>query len=402
MTLSNQHVQQVMLQRQDASSAAASDIAAANAATAATALAKQTPEMSLNTPVLFWGITRASTNGNGKGITPNSFLKELESRQTRHNWTDEDLLRYVQSCPRGEADFWWTGMLSTYDNLGQAGLTTNYSAFKLAFLQHYGKGRKTHKLNWADSFHQRSSKTTGEYFGRSSAELAYHLKESETLLFGKEYACADITAQFTNFHTALEAEISDDTVTAASFTRQLRSALISSNAAMKAHDMARLKSYRTNLHTFLTSQSIFQGIRSATSRTFAADQLDKKGDKIYSKRGTMLLITDKIIEHKRVPGNTLNAPLNSAAASTSFSAPPPPQLATDPTVQALQKQQQKRKGKGKGATNAVSGNSAAMAMSTPAMSPSSLLLANPSTARSASSVTAWAKWSQSASLRRCA
>jgi hypothetical protein len=47
------------MQRQDASSAAAADIAAANAATAATALAKQTPEMSLNTPVLFWGITRA-------------------------------------------------------------------------------------------------------------------------------------------------------------------------------------------------------------------------------------------------------------------------------------------------------------------------------------------------------
>jgi hypothetical protein len=88
MTLSNQQSQQVMPQRQDASTAAAADLAAINAATAATALAKQTPEMSLNTPVLIWGITRASTNGNGKGITPNSFLKELESRQTRHSWTD--------------------------------------------------------------------------------------------------------------------------------------------------------------------------------------------------------------------------------------------------------------------------------------------------------------------------
>jgi hypothetical protein len=106
---------------------------------------------------------------------------------------------------------------------------------------------------------------------------------------------------------------------------------------------------------------IFQGIRSATSRTFATKQLDKKGDEIYSTRGTMLLITDKIIEHECVSGTTLNALLNLAATSTSSSAPPPPQLATDPTVEAFKKQQQKRKGKGKGkgkgASNAVSGDS---------------------------------------------
>jgi hypothetical protein len=267
MTLSNQQAQQVMLQRQDASTAAAANLAAINAATAATALTKQTPEMSLNTPVLFWAITRASTNGNGKGITPNSFLKELESRQTRHNWTDSELLRYVQSCLRGEADLWWTGTLTTYDDLGPAGPTTNYSAFKLAFRQHYGNGGKTHKLNWADSFHQRSSESTAEYFARSSAELANHMRESETLLFGKEYACADITAPFTNLHMAIKAEIRDNTVTEASLTRQLRAALTASSAAMKTHNMARLRSYRTNLHTLLNSQAIFQGICRCCSLT---------------------------------------------------------------------------------------------------------------------------------------
>jgi hypothetical protein len=117
-----------------------------------------------------------------------------------------------------------------YDNLGPARPTTNYSAFKLAFRQHYGNGGKTHKLNWTDSFHQRSSETTAEYFARSSAELANHLKESKTLLFGKEYACAHIMTQFTNFHTALEAKICHDTATAASFTRKLCAALDSSNA----------------------------------------------------------------------------------------------------------------------------------------------------------------------------
>jgi hypothetical protein len=75
----------------------------------------------------------------------------------------------------------------------------------------------------------------------------------------------------------------------------------------------------------------------------------------------MLLILDKIIEQERVSGSSLYAPLNSAAASTS-SAPPRTPLATDPTVEALQKQQQKWKGKGKGkgkvASNAISTDNA--------------------------------------------
>jgi hypothetical protein len=65
-----------------------------------------------------------------------------------------------------------------YDNLGALGPTRNYDAFKLAFCQHYSVSGKTHKLNWADSFHQRSNEATAEYFARSSAELANHLKES--------------------------------------------------------------------------------------------------------------------------------------------------------------------------------------------------------------------------------
>jgi hypothetical protein len=138
-------------------------------------------------------------------------MKELENRQTRHNWTDSELLQYVQSCLLGDADLWWTGTLSTYEDLGPAGPATNYSAFNLAFCQHYRISGKTHKLNWSDSFHQRSSKTTAGYFARSSTELANQLKESETLLLGKVYGCADITAPFTNFHTALEVEICDDT-----------------------------------------------------------------------------------------------------------------------------------------------------------------------------------------------
>jgi hypothetical protein len=70
MTLSNQHAQQVMLQPQDASSAAAADLVSVSAATAANALAKQTSEMSLNPPVLFWGISARPPKGTGRGLPP--------------------------------------------------------------------------------------------------------------------------------------------------------------------------------------------------------------------------------------------------------------------------------------------------------------------------------------------
>jgi hypothetical protein len=103
-----------MMQQQTDSSAAGAVKAATSVAASVTAQAKQTPEMTLNTPVLFWGTSNATTGG--RGITPNSFLKELETCQTLHGWSDEELLRYVQSCLRGEADLWWIGTICTYDN----------------------------------------------------------------------------------------------------------------------------------------------------------------------------------------------------------------------------------------------------------------------------------------------
>lgn len=136
--------------------------------------------------------------------------------------------------------------------------TCSYAAFKLAFHQHYGVGSLTHKLNWANSFHQRTNEQTSEYFARSSAELANHLKESSQELFGKEYVYADITDPFVHFQAAIEGEIVANMLTLDSFTRQLRAALAGANAAMKAHDFTRVKNYQTNVHTSLNSQAIFQ------------------------------------------------------------------------------------------------------------------------------------------------
>jgi hypothetical protein len=60
-------------------------------------MAQNTQELSLTTPVLFYGKCK-----DGKSIPPNAaFLMELEARQTRHGREPSMLLRFVKSCLRG-------------------------------------------------------------------------------------------------------------------------------------------------------------------------------------------------------------------------------------------------------------------------------------------------------------
>jgi hypothetical protein len=65
-------------------------------------MAQNTQELSLTTPVLFYGKCK-----DGKSIPPNAFLMELEARHTRHGWEPSMLLRFVKSCLRGESALWW-------------------------------------------------------------------------------------------------------------------------------------------------------------------------------------------------------------------------------------------------------------------------------------------------------
>jgi hypothetical protein len=65
-------------------------------------MAQNTQELSLTTPVLFYGKCK-----DGKNIPPNAFLMELEARQTRRGWETSKLLHFVKSCLRGKAALWW-------------------------------------------------------------------------------------------------------------------------------------------------------------------------------------------------------------------------------------------------------------------------------------------------------
>jgi hypothetical protein len=156
-------------------------------------MAQNTQELSLTTPVLFYGRCK-----DGKSILPNAFLMELEARQTRQGWEPSMFLRFVKSCLRGEAALWWEGCILSYGDGQDQGPADNYVAFKIAFKQHYGIGGATNNLCWADMFCQRSDEDIREYFSRSTAELGNHLKESAPLLYWKAYTPVDISGNVEN------------------------------------------------------------------------------------------------------------------------------------------------------------------------------------------------------------
>jgi hypothetical protein len=134
----------------------------------------------------------------GKSILPNTFLMELEARQTRHGWKPSMLLRLVKFCLRGEAALWWEGCILSYRDDQDQGPAENYVAFKIAFKQHYGIGGATNNLCWADTFRQRNDEDIREYFSRSTVELGNHLKESAPLLYGKASKPVDISGNVEN------------------------------------------------------------------------------------------------------------------------------------------------------------------------------------------------------------
>jgi hypothetical protein len=152
-----------------------------------------------------------------------------------------------------------------------------------------------------------------EYFLRSTAELGNHLKESAPLLYRKAYTPVDISGNVENTLARLR-------------TRQERGldlgmAVLRDKLERCARDVAaqatktakvELERYRKNYHTFLTSQAIMQGISKDTARSYAAEQVDKRGETLYTDRKMLLLLMDKIVEFDK----TDKTPRNPTIADT--------------------------------------------------------------------------------------
>jgi hypothetical protein len=99
-----------------------------------------------------------------------------------------------------------------------------------------------------------------------------------------------------------------------------------------------LEKYRGNYHTFLTSQTIMQGITKDGARSYAAEQVDKRGDTLYTDRRMMLLLMDKIVKFERTDKLRRNPTIGEATLAEDDGA----------TIEAVKANKKKGKGKGKG------------------------------------------------------
>jgi hypothetical protein len=236
-------------------------------------MAQNTQELSLTTPVLFYGKCK-----DGKSIRPNAFLMELEARQTRHGWEPSMLLRFVKSCLRGKAALWWEGCILSYGDDQDQRPADNYVVFKIAFKQHYGICGATNNLCWADTFCQRSNEDIREYFLKSTAELGNHLKESAPMLYGKAYTPVDITVNVNNTlkRVRIRRERGQDVGLASTWRDELEHCARDATAQATRAAKGELERYRKNYHTFLTSQAIMHGISKDAARSYAAEQVDKR------------------------------------------------------------------------------------------------------------------------------
>jgi hypothetical protein len=268
------------------------------------------------------------------------------------------LLRFVKSCLRGESALWWEGCILSYGDDQDQGPAENYAAFKVALNSITVSGGASNNLCWADTFHQRSDKDIREYFSRSTAELGNHLKESAPLLYGKTYTTVDITINGNNTLERVQRrrEMGHDVGSAATWNQAIAQCMRDAKAQATRAAKGELEKYRKNYHTFLTSQAIMQGITKDGARLYAAEQVDKRGDTLYTDRRMMLLLMDKIVEFERTDKSRRNPTIAKATLAEEDGA----------IIEEVKANKKKGKGKGKGKGNVADTNVAATyAASTP-------------------------------------
>jgi hypothetical protein len=166
------------------------------------------------------------------------------------------------------------------------------------------------------------------------------MKESAPLLYGKTYTPVDITTDGDNTIARIRNRraMGHDVGPDAMWCQEIAQCMREATARATRADKSKLEKYRKNYHMFLTSQDIMQDITKDGARLYAAEQVDKRGDTLYTDRKMMLLLMDKIVEFERTDKSRRNPTIAEAT------------LAEDDgsTVEAVKANKKKGKGKGKG------------------------------------------------------
>ena len=137
-----------------------------------------TQEWSLATPILFFG-KKSSTRD---GVTAEKFIKEMEARKTKYNWSNQETLTYFISCLRDEAANWWESTVELdidYCEIGNGThATENWEAAKAVFRDHYGLAGRTFRLWFKDNATQRSGEDVQAYIQRAGKQIVTFLHDN--------------------------------------------------------------------------------------------------------------------------------------------------------------------------------------------------------------------------------
>lgn len=156
-----------------------------------------TQEWALSLPMKFFGLPTPKNT-----LSPQAFLRELESRRTKHHWPDRHLLPYAQSCLYGEADSWFKGHVMPRADGTPLSPTENFDVFRKLFEQHYYLGGKTFTPNWDHVLHQQANEGSAAYLSRSFAALHHIIVDHTTKMLGRPRLpqfLPRLTAAATNF-----------------------------------------------------------------------------------------------------------------------------------------------------------------------------------------------------------
>jgi len=288
-----------------------------------------TQELSLAQPILFYGLKSRDRDA----LSPEKFIREIEAKQTKYNWSDAETLPYIVSCLRGEAADWWTASLENDDAADSpTGPTRNYKAFLKAFKEHYFLGGRTHRLNWRQTIVQQQGEDTITYLQRAMKELSTFIKENAHRAlpgFSKD-SPVGLATTFTDLERKLSdaanQALSDDQLNAAirssyaaclqendakllvpnedllvsTAIREIRRLQRETNVLLTGELDGILEGFAANTqarherHTiqFWISELVFDGLANRDIRLYARDLLDKKAN--GSSTESLRTITDLV------------------------------------------------------------------------------------------------------------
>jgi hypothetical protein len=288
------------------------------------------------THVYFYG--RSSTKGD---LSASKYLEDISSRKRRFRATNTDLLDAAISGLRGEASAWFESVrnLDT-DPSNMTYPTRSWDAFVAAFKEHYLIGGETHRINWTDTFVQRSGEDVSRYLARSANDLFTYLREVRSSIWTPALdSSTDVTASVADSFLAVLDEINNDTLTHAQARNKIRAVAGSIMDQHKEQLDLLVENVEANYHTRFVTHATIQGLQREDLRRYADQFVEKHKLELFTDRTAPGLLVSKILELERVNGKK-NAACNSAAADSSDAAG-----SEHADVDAVSN---KNKGKGKG------------------------------------------------------